>query len=152
MRNDLWRSYSELIKIPTYKGRLEYLQLLGKIGDVTFGGHRELNQILYHTREWKDTRRYVIMRDAGNDLGLSDCPIGGSIYIHHINPISIPDIIERRPCVFDLENLICCSFDTHNAIHYGYGNIPNKEPIVRVAGDTTPWKRLGGDEDDSSRL
>lgn len=133
------KTYSELIKIPEFKDRFEYLKLSSNVGDVTFGGHRMLNQILYSTQEWKEVRRRVILRDDGCDLGHPDYPIMDSIYIHHLNPITIDDILNRRPCVFDMNNLISASFSTHNAIHY-QNSIDLGLPIERRPNDTCPWR------------
>lgn len=134
------KTYQELMGFKLFGDRLDYLSLNGIVGDVTFGGHRSLNQILYQTPQWRSTRREVILRDNGCDLAHEDHPIGGSIYIHHINPITIDDILEERPCVFDLSNLISTSFRTHNSIHYGSKEIMPKEPIIRSKNDTCPWK------------
>lgn len=136
----IYRTYSELIKIEKFEDRLKYLSLDGIVGETTFGGHRYLNQALYQTDEWKSIRREVIYRDSSNDLAHCEHPISGSIYIHHINPITIDDILERRPCVFDLENLISTSFKTHNAIHYGAAEFILKEPAKRSKNDTCPWR------------
>lgn len=134
------KTYQELIQLESFDDRLDYLRMNGTVGNITFGGHRSLNQILYQTPQWRSTRREVILRDNGCDLAHEDRPIGGSIYIHHINPITIDDILKDRPCVFDLNNLISTTFRTHNAIHYG-----SKEPmprglVVRSKNDTCPWK------------
>lgn len=134
------KSYSELIKIETFEDRFEYLRLTGLVGETTFGGHRYLNQKLYQTDKWKRTRREVILRDNGCDLAHEDYPINGSIYIHHINPISIDDIMEERPCVFDLNNLISTSFKTHNAIHYGSKDLLPRGLTVRKKNDTCLWR------------
>lgn len=135
------KSYSELIQIADFRGRFEYLKIGGIVGQPTFGGHRELNQILYTSQEWKDIKRKVIIRDNGYDMGLFDYLIKGLIYIHHINPITIEDIIEKRDCIFDLENLISVSFKTHNAIHYGnFGLISGNELIIRTKNDTCLWR------------
>lgn len=136
----IYRTYSELIKIDKFEDRFNYLSLIGMVGKTTFGGHRYLNQILYQTEKWKSIRREVIFRDDGCDLGHKNHPIFGSIYIHHLNPITIDDILEERPCVFDLENLISTSFKTHNAIHYGTEDLIPKEPVKRTKNDTCPWK------------
>lgn len=137
----IYKTYSELIKISSFKGRFDYLNLSGTIGEATFGGHRYLNQILYQTEEWKSARREVIYRDNGYNLAHKDYPISSSIYVHHINPITIDDILEGRPCVFDLENLISTTFQTHNAIHYGSENLLPKCLVERKKYDTCPWKR-----------
>lgn len=134
------RSYTELIKIIEFEDRLRYLSLSGIVGDTTFGGHRHLNQTLYQTEKWKSTRREVIYRDEGCDLAHEDYTIHGSIYIHHLNPITIDDILEERPCVFDLNNLVCTSFRTHNAIHYGNEKLVPKKYTERRKNDTCPWR------------
>lgn len=135
------RLYSELIEIPTFEERFDYLKLSASVGDVTFGGHRYLNQMLYSFPEWKRIRREVILRDEGFDLAHPDFPIRGNIYVHHLNPITADDILERRSCVFDLENLVSTSFDTHNAIHYGDERlIADRVPVERKKNDTCPWR------------
>lgn len=138
--NTIYRSYSELIKFPSFEERFRYLSRDGIIGEPTFGGHRYLNQNFYQTEEWKRTRREIILRDNGCDLAHEGYPIFQNIFIHHINPITIEDIIEKRPCIFDLENLVCCSFKTHNAIHYGSEDISSKDPVIRRRNDTCPWR------------
>lgn len=133
------KRYSEVIRIPSFIERLKYLQLDGMVGHATFGGHRYLNQLLYRDSLWKKTRREVILRDDGCDLAHEDYSIPNQIYVHHINPITIEDILERRSCVFDLENLICTSFNTHQDIHYGK-EVLCREPILRKPNDTSPWR------------
>lgn len=134
------RSYTELLKLPTFKERFTYLDLTGMVGEATFGYDRYLNQILYHSRMWKDIRRFVIARDLGCDLGCEDMPIPGKILIHHMNPIDKLDISERSSLVIDPEYLICVSHETHNALHYG--TLPPKaDPWVeRKPNDTIPWR------------
>lgn len=134
------KTYSQVILIPTFIERYEYLKICGKVGDATFGGHRYLNQILYKCPEWRHTRNEVIIRDNGCDLAIPGREIEGKIYIHHITPITIDDILQRRPCVFDLDNLICASLDTHNAIHYGDASLLQSDPIERHKNDTCPWR------------
>lgn len=138
----IYKTYSDLIKIETFEGRFNYLKLSGVVGESTFGGHRYLNQILYKSEKWLSSKREVILRDNGCDLAHKDYQIHGSVYIHHINPITIDDILNERPCVFDLENLISTSFKTHNAIHYGttIDFLVKKEPIERIKNDTCPWR------------
>lgn len=133
------KCYSDLVKIPDFYDRIKYLQTNSHIGDQTFGGHRYLNQILYQSCEWRKIRREVIIRDRGCDLGHEDYPIRGKIYVHHINTITIEDILQRRPCVFDPENLISASNQTHNAIHYGQ-DIRRDEIATRRPNDTCPWR------------
>lgn len=135
------KTYSELIRFPRFKERFEYLKTNSVVGEPTFGGQRYLNQILYQSYDWKKIRKTIILRDRGFDLAHPDVPIGGQVYVHHINPVTIEDIFERRACVFDPENLISCSFDTHNAIHYGHTDIfKRKEFVTRSVNDTCPWR------------
>lgn len=134
------KTYSELITLPTFEERFEYLQLKGTVGQETFGFDRYLNQILYNSKEWKYLRNEIIVRDNGCDLALEGFEIHGRILIHHINPITIDDVIKRREMVFDPENLICVTHNTHNAIHYGDKSLLITGPIERRANDTCPWK------------
>ena len=134
------KTYSELIELQTFEERFEYLQLKGIVGQETFGFDRYLNQILYSSKEWKHLRNEIIVRDNGCDLALEGFEIHGRILIHHINPITIDDVIKRREMVFDPENLICVTHNTHNAIHYGDKSLLITGPIERRANDTCPWK------------
>lgn len=135
------RSYSETIKLPDFAERLRYLSTRGKIGDETFGAERYLNQTFYTSPEWKRTRREVIIRDDGCDLACKDLVIPGPIYVHHINPITIKMVEQRDPALFDLENLICCSWGTHTAIHYGDVESLLAPPVERKPNDTIPWRQ-----------
>lgn len=131
-------TYSELIDIPDFGDRVRYLQTMNQVGMYTYGGTRSANQAFYHSQLWRDVRRQIILRDNGNDLACSDHPVGGRIYIHHINPITIDDIVQRSDSLVDPENLVCVSFDTHQLIHYA-SDIP--EPYrERHADDMIPWR------------
>lgn len=136
------KTYSECIKLPTFEERFGYLKIPGIVSEMTFGGNRYLNQQFYASPEWKTARRDAIARDLGCDLADPDRPIRTKIYIHHIEPITIEDVVKRRSNVFDLENLICVSFNTHNAIHYGNKDLltPSK-PIERKPNDQAPWRK-----------
>ena len=134
------KTYSELIKLPTFRERFEYLQLNGAVGASTFGHDRYLNQILYHTYEWLRFRREIIIRDNGCDLGCAEYEIAGRVLVHHINPITVEDILNRSSNLFDPDNVICTSHDTHNAIHYGDINLLGIEPVERTQYDTCPWR------------
>lgn len=134
------KRYSELSTIPTYEERFQYLQLKGAVGNDTFGYDRYLNQILYNSPEWKRLRNQIIIRDNGRDLGCEGYEIYGRILIHHMNPITVEDIVSRNPIVFDPENLICVSHSTHNAIHYGDKNLLIMAPVERTKNDTCPWR------------
>lgn len=134
------KTYSELITIPSFIDRFNYLKLGGLVGQETFGFDRYLNQTLYTSNEWKRFRRDIIIRDNGLDLACDGYEIGGKIIVHHIDPLTIQDIIRRDPKIFDPENVICVSMNTHNAIHYGDESLLFTEPIVRTKNDTCPWR------------
>ena len=140
MKIGMIRTYSELIQFPTFEERFEYLRLDGSVGQATFGYDRYLNQILYNSPEWKRFRRDIIIRDNGCDLACEGYEIRGRIIIHHINTISIEDIVNRNPMVFDPENVITTTHNTHNAIHYGDKELLVTVPIERSANDTCLWK------------
>lgn len=134
------RSYKELIKIPTFFERYEYLRCHSAIGIETFGSNRFINQQFYNSVEWKQIRYKVIVRDDGCDLAMPDRPIYGKIYIHHMNPLLLTDIVQHSDSMFDIDQLICCSFETHNAIHYGDKSLLVKDIEERKPGDTIPWR------------
>lgn len=137
---DISRNYTELSKINTYKKRFDYLKLKGSVGKETFGFDRLFNQRFYTSAEWKHVRDQVIVRDNGCDLGFPDFPIYGRIYIHHMNPFTMEDLERNASVLLNPEYLICVSFYTHNAIHYGTESLLPKEPVVRKKNDTCPWK------------
>ena len=134
------RTYSELITIPTFEERFEYLQLNGMVGEDTFGHRRYLNQVFYKTREWRDLRHYVIVRDNGCDLGVEGFDIYGPIHVHHMNPITIEDIENRSEFLLDPEYLISTSDRTHKAISYGDKSLLPLPPVERFRNDTCPWR------------
>lgn len=138
------KTYTELITLPTFEERFEYLKLSSGVGIETFGHDRYLNQLFYNTPEWKRIRREVIIRDTIDcpcDLAHPDRPLLGAVYVHHINPISVEDVVNRSSNLFDLDNLVIVSFNTHQAIHYGDKNllIPSK-PVERKPFDQCPWR------------
>ena len=136
------RCYSELIKLPTFEERYRYLRLGGRVGADTFGFDRYLNQAIYQRDpRWKDARDIVIIRDNGCDLGIEGREIHGKILVHHMNPITMDDIIHDRDWIYNPEYLISTMLTTHNAIHYGDENLLMKAPIERTQNDTCPWKR-----------
>lgn len=134
------RTYSELIQLPTFEERFQYLQLSGSVGKETFGFDRYLNQNFYRSAAWKRVRDQVIIRDNGCDLGIEDRMIGKRILIHHMNPINDRDIVDQTSILLNPEYLICVSHNTHNAIHYGDENLLMKAPIARTKNDTCPWR------------
>lgn len=133
------RSYSELIQFSTFKERFDYLKLSGTVGSETFGYNRYLNQALYTSDEWRRFRRDVIVRDNGCDLGLEGFDIKSRLIVHHINSITLEQIEDRDPMIFDPNNVICVSHNTHEAIHYGDESLLPQDPIERFAGDTKLW-------------
>ena len=170
--NNKIRTYSELIKLNTFEERFYYLKLDGCLGEATFGFDRYINQIFYKSREWKELRRRIIVRDNGCDLGLEGYEIlenrlkrriivrdkecdsglesykifGSRLLVHHMNPLTKEDILNRTDCLFDENQLITVSLDTHNAIHYGSEDyikqlLNANNLVVRTKNDTCPWKK-----------
>lgn len=133
------KTYAEMLQYNTFLDRFDYLKLDGYVGRETFGWDRYLNQALYASTEWKKRRREVIIRDDGNDLGLDGYLITGRIIVHHIMPITPEMIDSRDPLIFDMNNLICVSYQTHEALHYGNIDLLNTDPIERKPGDTKLW-------------
>ena len=136
------RTYSELITLPTFEERFEYLKLQGQVGVDTFGFDRYLNQMLYKYSKWKkEVRNHIILRDNGCDLGVEGYEIYGRIIIHHMNPITLEDIERETSYLLDPEFLICTVHRTHNAIHYGDESLLITAPIERTKYDTCPWRK-----------
>lgn len=136
------KTYTELSKLTTFEERFEYCKCGGGIGVPTFGGSRYLNQKFYSSPEWMEARDAVILRDNGCDLGCLERPVYSSrdLIIHHLNPITKEQVLNRDRCLFDPENLISCSRDTHNRIHYSNSCPESRDPITRTPNDTCPWK------------
>lgn len=134
------RRYSELMQIPTFEERFEYLRLDGQVGADTFGSDRYLNQIFYKSPEWKKIRDEIIIRDQCCDLAMPGYDIHGPVLIHHLNPITKADILSRTDLLLNPEYLVCTIQSTHNAIHYGDVNLLITNPIERKPNDTCPWK------------
>lgn len=135
------RTYSELITLPTFKERYQYLRLNGRVGEETFGFDRWLNQKFYKDPEWLRVRDEVIIRDNGCDLAMPGHEIHSRIIIHHMNPIRKEDILQRSQYLLDPEFLICTIKNTHDAIHYGDEKLLIIGPVERKQNDTCPWKR-----------
>lgn len=134
------RTYSELIRLPTFEERFRYLKLDGLVGKDTFGFDRYLNQEFYRSKEWKEVRDFVLVRDNGCDLGVDGYEIVGRIYIHHMNPITVNDIVHSSDFLLNPDYLICVSHNTHNAVHYGDENLLVTAPVERRKNDTCPWR------------
>jgi hypothetical protein len=133
------RTYDELRKLETFEERYDYLKLGGFVGHITFGFDRRINQRFYKSREWKTVRSYVIMRDNGCDLGIAGYEIHSGLIIHHMNPMTVNEIIHGEAWITNPQYLITTSLLTHNAIHYGDESLLPRGPVKRERGDTTLW-------------
>lgn len=133
------KTYSQLCRLPTFEERYRYLRIGGIVGDETFGIERYLNQVFYRSKGWKSIRNEIIIRDEGCDLGVQGYEIEDRIYVHHINPITVSQVQDEDPDLFNPEFLICTSFNTHEAIHFGDESLLPKLPVERYPGDTCPW-------------
>ena len=137
------RTYTELIRLPDFISRYEYLRLGCKVGEDTFGFDRWLNQDFYTSKEWRKFRREIISRDLGCDLACKDRPFlqGEMIVIHHMNPIDKNDIIHHTEFLMDPEYVIATTDTTHRAIHYGDRSLLKVfEPTIRTPNDMCPWR------------
>lgn len=139
MKTKPMRTYSELKNLLSFEERFVYLELKGLVGVKSFGFDRYLNQMFYHSILWKTARDKVIMRDSGCDLGLIDRPIFKELYVHHMNPITIEEVIHGSDKLIDPEFLISTSRNTHLAIHYGAASLIQDKYVERVKGDTKLW-------------
>jgi hypothetical protein len=133
------RTYSELKRFETLEERFEYLKLHGRVGQSTFGFDRYMNQQFYTSREWRQVRQKVIVRDNGCDLGIDGYEIHNGLYIHHMNPMTVEDISSGHPTILDPEYLITVTHKTHNAVHYGDASLLARGVVQRKAGDTKLW-------------
>lgn len=134
------RTYSELVTLPTFEERFRYLKLDGEVGKETFGFDRYLNQLFYKSPEWKSVRNQIIIRDGGCDLGIQGREIYGRILIHHMNSLTVDNILKRSDLLLNPEYLICTIKRTHDAIHYGDEMLLMADPVERTKNDTCPWK------------
>lgn len=133
------RTYSELRSLGTLEERFKYLKLRGVVGDPTFGHERYINQTFYRSKQWRDIRHEIIVRDSGCDLGVEGFEIHNHLIIHHLNPMLPLDITSGGTHILDPEYLITTSLRTHNAIHYGDERLLPRELVVRKPGDTKLW-------------
>lgn len=136
------RSYAAVRRLKTFEERYAYLQLKGQVGRNTFGYDRYLNQNFYRSSEWKRIRRDVIVRDNGCDLGIEGREIRDRILIHHMNPMTVEDVIHSEAYILDPQYLITTSHSTHNAIHYGDDTLLQVQYNPRRPGDTTLWSSM----------
>lgn len=133
------RTYSELRSLNTFEERYRYLSLHGRVGETTFGFDRYLNQQFYTSKQWRQTRHGIIVRDNGCDLGVEGHEIHDAVYIHHLNPMTVEDFATGNPRILDPDNLISVSHRTHNAIHYGDEKLLPQPFVERRPGDTKLW-------------
>jgi hypothetical protein len=133
------RRYSELRQLETFEERFRYLSLKGHVGEATFGFNRWVNQGFYTSREWRQARDGIIVRDMGCDLGIDGYEINDRVYIHHLNPLTLEQLENGDPCLVDPANLITVTHRTHNAIHYGDERLLAQSPVDRKPGDTKLW-------------
>lgn len=137
------RSYSELQNLRSFEERFEYLSLKARIGESTFGFERWMNQNFYRSKEWRDLRHEIIIRDESCDLGVTGFDIYERAIIHHIIPMTVEDLENGNPLCLDPENLITTTHNTHNAIHWGDKSLLRLPPTERKPGDTKLWGRVG---------
>ena len=133
------KNYSELNKLNSFEERFEYLRLYGAVGRSTFGFDRYINQQFYRSKEWKQARDYVIIRDNGCDLGISGYEVFAGVVIHHMNPMDVSDIVHGESWILDPEYLITTTHSTHNAIHFSDVSLLPKTVLKREPGDTKLW-------------
>lgn len=133
------RTYSELLQYETLEERFHYLALQGNVGRSTFGFDRYLNQDFYRSRQWKQLRSKVIVRDEGCDLAVPGFDIHTKIVIHHMNPMTVEDITHGVSSILDPEFLITTTLKTHNAIHFGDERLLPRQFVERSPGDTALW-------------
>jgi hypothetical protein len=139
MKTSRIRTYSELTSLRTFEERFAYLSIRGEVGCATFGGNRWINQQFYTSPEWRRLRHYAISRDEGCDLAAEGYEIHDRIIVHHMNPVNEYDIVHGTARALDLDNLICTTHNTHNAIHYGDASLLVKPYSPRGPGDTKLW-------------
>lgn len=135
------KTYTDLIKLPTFEERFRYLELGGAVGADTFGFDRYLNQRFYTSQIWQRVKQEVIIRDNGCNLGMEGYTIFGRVIVHHMNPITVEDVVKQTDALLNPEFLICVSHTTHNAIHYGSEELLPKGPADRKPNDTCPWRK-----------
>lgn len=138
------RTYSKLITLRSFEERFEYCRLSAGVGIETFGTNRYINQDFYRSKLWRDFRHYIIVRDNGFDLAHRDHPISDNdvIYVHHLNPLTVEQIMDDFDRAIDEENAVSVLFDTHQAIHYGSSDYAKTMTFVeRRPFDTSPWRK-----------
>lgn len=125
-------TYDELIKIPTYGDRLRRLQLANN----PTVSPRDISNSFYKSSEWMRLRKEIITRDLGCDIAVPGMWIEGRVLVHHIDPLTPYDLENGTDKMFNPQNLICVSYETHNQIHY----LKHMDTYTeRTKGDTKLW-------------
>lgn len=141
------KSYSEMIQIPTFEERIKYLKTNSSIGIETFSFERWINQNFYLSKEWQNIRNRIIVRDLGHDVAMPGVEylINGIAVVHHINPLTKEQLVNGdTDAMFNPQNLVVVSKDTHNMIHFGH-ILRNKYQVEeRCPNDTIPWRCENG--------
>lgn len=133
------RTYSELARLQTFEERFKYLALRGSVGRATFGFERWVNQSFYRSAQWRRVRDQVILRDNGCDLAFPNHEIHERLIVHHMNPMTVDEIVDGEDLILDPEVLITTQHRTHNALHYGDFDLLPKPMVERRPGDTKLW-------------
>lgn len=133
------RTYLELRRLETFEERYKYLALRGVVGNSTFGFERYLNQRFYTSQQWRNLRHHIIVRDNGCDLGIDGYEIHERVIIHHMNPMTVEQVIDGDIDILDPNLLITTTHKTHNAIHFGDETLLPRRLTPREPGDTKLW-------------
>ena len=138
---DFIKSWDELGKIETFEGRIEYLRTYSTVGEPTFGYDRWINQKFYRSAEYRKLRQKIAAKQYGWDLGIKGYPLPEVFILHHMNPITVEDIIDGSEFAWDPKYLVCVSPETHRAIHFQ--DTKNRLPLIaqRSKNDTSPWRK-----------
>lgn len=138
---DFIKSWDELGKIETFEGRIEYLRTYSTVGEPTFGYDRWMNQKFYRSNEYRRLRQKIAAKQYGWDLGVKGYPLPEVFILHHMNPITVEDIIDGSEFAWDPKYLVCVSPATHRAIHFQ--DAKNRLPLIaqRSPNDTSPWRK-----------
>lgn len=137
-------TYNDMLQFETFEERVNYLKTNSVIGEPTFEFDRWINQNFYLSQEWKQVRNKIIVRDAGRDLAMNDpnYEIIGPVYVHHINPLTKEQIANGDVgAMFDPQNLVTVSRNTHNMIHFGHILVNRYEVNERRPNDTVLWRK-----------
>ena len=132
------KRYSELKDINNFEDKINYLRLNDFLG-LQKNNNRKIMDKFYNSYEWNKIKKKVITRDRGCDLGDNSRPIAkyDKVLVHHINPITSDDVIQKNNKIFDMDNLITTTQYTHNLIHYSTSEANTYKE--RSKDDTKLW-------------